>query len=518
DNCVENGYYSIIEHDAATVTNNGKTASVTVRMTEEKKCTDTSAPEVPEANYAVSNIRFENNHTLGVFLKWDAPADLPQSTYLYIVEGRDASSGEWEEMFSTTGTDSSCSVLEGCDYDSIRITTYDIVAKKNVGIMQDDSMSIKVNAVIDEDTYHKVKLAPVEGSATGDYEYTIKSMAFDSVFYLKMYGADGELNSTHTGRSDYSGNANRTVNASNFAEDVESGYYLLQYVYNVQLDENCKNVSYNLCSYGEKAHYDPSALNIIKGASYRNDYEGYVMLEWDVADEYKYNGYKYDVYLSKNGGTDWRYAGSSTYPSIELVSPFLEYEHYSRVKYNAVKIVGEIDGTMETYIGDDISLEIIPLSTITYPTVTFTKGSDDAGDNYTAAIKFPGKNYIDYNLNYKMFLYDSNMNPVASRGMYFNSDSVETTAYFNGEDCIDAIENGYYEIVGTKDVTVDTACKSASYKMAKTPALVACTPSDSLDVEIKVIEGTGDVQVNFEMPAEYDSVKLVITEKGYSTE
>jgi len=499
---IENGTYTIIELQSIAVTE--KSAAFTKKLRADKVACSPDAPE----SYPVSNIRFMDRGELGIYLAWDMPAGLPAGDYDYIIRVYDASEDMWRGISSTSDNEQTCAVFEAGTYNGIQIATFDNNANMEVGSYIDNSIKLTVTQGA-QLSAAKVVFTPVDGSTDGSYEYDISggSVGFNTLHYLKMYDENGKHSSTQTFRTDGSGKAHGVTNAKNFAENVEKGYFLLQQVGMINI-ENDKTASFTLWNYGEKAKYDPDAYSLIKGVSFGMIYNGQIPLTWNMSQEDQYKGYKHNVYLSKKDSTDWTYIGSSTGTAIDVINPYIESERYSTVKYDAVKIVSMLDGKQETYIDDEISLTLTPGRDVAYPaSVVFTKGTDDAGENYYGKFELFSNSY-DSNLNYKVFLYDKSGMPVVAKDMNFFNNSTSTNVYFNGEDQIDAVENGYYEIAAISNISVDETRKTASCYIGKTYALAACTPSDDLDLKVEVMEGANNIHVSFNMPVEYDEIKI----------
>ena len=501
---IENGTYTIIELQNVEVASTGKSASYKKAIRADKVACASAIAK----NYPVSAIRFENRGSFGLYLVWDIPAGIPAGNYEYMINVYDESEDVWRNISSTSDNFQTCALFEAGTYNGIQIATFDNNANMEVGSYIDDSIKLTVTQGA-QLSAAKVVFTPVDGSTDGSYEYDISgsSVGFDTLHYLKMYDENGKHSSTQTFRTDGSGKAHGVTNAKNFAENVEKGYFLLQQVGMINI-ENDKTASFTLCNYGEKAKYDPDAYSLIKGVSFGMIYNGQIPLTWNMSMEDQNKGYKHKVYLSKNDGTDWTYIGSSTGTAIDVINPYIENERYATVKYNAVKIVSILGGAQETFIDNEISLTLTPGRDVAYPAaVVFTKGTDDAGENYYGKFELFSNSY-DSNLNYKVFLYDKSGMPVVAKDMNFFNNSTSTNVYFNGEDQIDAVENGYYEIAAISNISVDETRKTASCYIGKTYALAACTPSDDLDLKVEVMEGANNIHVSFNMPVEYDEIKI----------
>ena len=460
-------------------------------------------PQQPSAT--IENVRFESENGC-VYLKWDAVANAKKYEVKFTTDGGTT----WGNKTNAGNNFFRICLEDAAVYNGVKISAIDVDGNV-ITTAEDMSLSLTVTQGAALEWGNRViSLTKVK---TNEYDMEITGMPANAHYDVKFVTELGSNAYSKFGSdADANGVAVSTISSSKLDNCVENGYYSIIEHDAATVTNNGKTVSVTVRMTEEKKCTEEEESGIVTGVYFSNC-EG-VYLMWNIAED-DYNQYNYDVYLSENGGTDWTFVGSVSDESLDVMTPYLRSEAYATVTYNAVKIVASCGGTeVETFVDKEISLKLTPLSSIQNPTVSFKH--IEAGNYYTSTIKMN----VERNTEYRAFFYDTAKNPVSAEYIYFNNygSGQENTFYFANQSTVNAIKNGYYEIAAIKDVSVDDTGKSATYKMAKTPALVACTPSDSLDVEIKVIEGTGDVQVNFEMPAEYDSVKLVITEKGYSTE
>ncbi|MBR4879497.1 MAG: S-layer homology domain-containing protein, partial [Clostridia bacterium] len=460
-------------------------------------------PQQPSAT--IENVRFESENGC-VYLKWDAVANAKKYEVKFTTDGGTT----WGNKTNAGNNFFRICLEDAAVYNGVKISAIDVDGNV-ITTAEDMSLSLTVTQGAALEWGNRViSLTKVK---TNEYDMEITGMPANAHYDVKFVTELGSNAYSKFGSdADANGVAVSTISSSKLDNCVENGYYSIIEHDAATVTNNGKTVSVTVRMTEEKKCTEEEESGIVTGVYFSNC-EG-VYLMWNIAED-DYNQYNYDVYLSENGGTDWTFVGSVSDESLDVMTPYLRSEAYATVTYNAVKIVASCGGTeVETFVDKEISLKLTPLSSIQNPTVSFKH--IEAGNYYTSTIKMN----VERNTEYRAFFYDTAKNPVSAEYIYFNNygSGQENTFYFANQSTVNAIKNGYYEIAAIKDVSVDGTGKSASYKIGKTPALVACTPSDSLDVEIKVIEGTGDVQVNFEMPAEYDSVKLVITEKGYSTE